>query len=144
MATFQENLEHLNGIAKHFKFDKLGILTNAKDFEIELADGSWQGTYNTTQKEFAREIMEGHERYRFKPQPEYVPFESIDEIFENAYNPEVIWSIYREAPSLITDFSKGNEIQVSGNWETFKNAFKACAFYNPKTKETKPFGKLKV
>lgn len=149
MTTFQENYKHFNEFLKFAKIDEEGHVTNADQIEFDSPSCSkWIPTTYSQYDDFHRAVFSGF-RYRLKPQPEYVHFDTWEEIFENAYNPEVIWvkildcGMIRTLDILHPD-SKHGKVVYADNWYTLEIAFNNIQFFNPLTKETKPFGKLKV
>lgn len=144
MNNSKERMNLFCEIAKHFEFDEDGGLVNSniqyndRDFDI------WEQSSADSPKTIYDNIMVHGYKYRLKPQPEYVPFEEWEEVFENAYNPEVIWVKYKKSNRKYSLSGMcDTEISIHGNWYSFIDAFSSIVFFNPLTKETKPFGKLK-
>lgn len=144
MATFQENLEHFNEFLKYAKVDENGRVTNYIDIEfLKRSSDEWIKTSSREFQNFAQQIFTDS-RYRLKSQPEYVPFESWEEVFENAYNPEVIWVEYKTTRrKYVIQGIDTTDVLIKDGWHPFRVAFADIVFFNPLTKETKPFGKLK-
>lgn len=147
MTISQERLANFNEISKHFKLgDNLQVL-NIGSFEIDFCENDHVSKDNPALLSDIHlifiNIVEHGFVYRLKPQPKYVPFEKWEEVFENAYNPWALWVKYRDAPHLISGISEVHTVKVNDLWGNFETAFKELVFYNPETKQTKPFGKLK-
>lgn len=135
MAT-EQGLKNLAEILPLLKLSSDGQkIVNCNDFECSNGAVKWNRPKGFDISELIFDMSHGYYTLRLKPQPEYVPFENWDEVFGNTYIPGLIWVKNNEDVYMMSCLNDNS---------SFASYFKNCVFYNPLTKETKPFGKLKT
>lgn len=113
-------------------------LAEGKTIQLLYDNGIWE---NLKDVSFNTDI----ENYRIKPEPEYVPFDTVEELIEcwgkySSLTMPLIWIKHKETDNkhLITDYYKDNTISTSDEIFSLRVLFEHFTFL-----DGSPIGKIK-